>query len=432
MPRRLLWCLSPLPVLVLAWTTGFGGPPAARPLPAPADRFQPGPHDWPQWQGKDRNAVSTEKGLLPDWPRDGPPLAWQAKDLGGGYSTPSVAAGRVFGMGFKGDDEVVWALEEANGKPLWTTRIAAANKHVGYPEGPRCTPTVDGELVYALGLDSDLVCLEAATGKERWRSNLQREFKGSSGGWGYSESPLIDGDKVLCTPGGRDATLLALNKQTGALVWKGVVPDGDGAQYSSIIAATVDGKRQYVQFLGGGVVGLSGEGKFLWRYDHPANGTANCSTPLFHDGRVFAASGYGTGGGLVRIRRDGDKYKAEEVYFTKEMKNHHGGMVLLDGYLYGADEGRLTCLDFNTGKVAWAERKAGKGSIAAADGRLYYRDENGPMLLVEANPAKYVEHGRFEPAPKSGEAAWPHPVLANGRLYLRDQDLLFCYDVKKK
>jgi outer membrane protein assembly factor BamB len=420
MSRRLSWCLSPLPLLALA-LTAFA-----------ADPFRPGPHDWPQWQGKDRNAVSDEKGLLPDWPRDGPPLAWQAKDLGGGYSTPSVAAGRVFGMGFKGDDEVVWALDESDGKPLWTVRIAAANKHIDHPEGPRCTPTVDGELVYVLGLDSDLVCLEAATGKERWRSNLRKEFKGSPGGWGYSESPLIDGDKVLCTPGGRDATLLALNKKTGALVWKSVVPDGDGAAYASIVAATVDGKRQYVQFLSGGVVGLSGDGKFLWRYNHPANGTANCSTPLVSGDRVFAASGYNTGGGLVRLRRDGDGYKADEVYFTKEMKNHHGGMVLLDGYLYGADEGKLTCLDIQTGKVRWAERKAGKGSLAAADGRLYYRDQGGPMLLVEVNPEKYVEHGRFKPAQESGKDAWPHPVLANGKLYLRDQDLLFCYDVKKK
>ena len=178
------------------------------------------------------------------------------------------------------------------------------------------------------------------------------------------------------------------------------------------------------------MVGLSGDGKFLWRYDRPANGTANCSTPLFYDNQVFAASSYGTGGGLARLTPSGDGVTAKEVYFTKNKKNHHGGMVLLDGYLYGSDEGQLTCLDFKTGKVRWAERKAGKGSIAAADGRLYYRNEGGPVLLVEVNPDKYVEHGRFEPQPKSDKPSWPHPVVANGRLYVRDQDHLFCYDVK--
>jgi outer membrane protein assembly factor BamB len=419
MPRRLLWSLSLLPLLTLALAAG-------------ADPFQPKSHDWPQWQGKDRTAVSTEKGLLPVWPKNGPPLAWQAKELGGGFSTPSVAAGRVFGMGFKGRDEVVWALDESNGNALWTVRIAAANTDVGYNQGPRCTPTVDGERIYVLGLGSDLVCLEAATGKEVWRKNLVNDFKGSPGSWGYSESPLIDGDKVLCTPGGQEATLVALNKKTGELVWKGLVPEGDDAHYSSIIAATVDGQRQYIQFLGEGVVGLSADGKFLWRYDHPANKTANCSTPIFHDNQVFAASSYGTGGGLARLKRSGDKYTAEEVYFTRQMRNHHGGMALLDGYLYGSDEGKLTCLNFQSGKVCWAEGKAGKGSIAAADGRLYYRNENGPIVLVEVNPEKYVEHGRFEPPNQTSQPAWPHPVIANGKLYVRDQELLLCYDVKKQ
>ncbi len=413
------WLLSLFPFLILAWAAAAGP-------------FEAKPFDWPQWQGQERNAVSAEKGLLPSWPKNGPPLAWQAKGLGGGFSTPSIAAGRVFGMGFKGRDEVVWALDEATGKELWSVRIAAAYTDVGYNQGPRCTPTVDGERIYVLGLGGDLVCLEAASGKEVWRKNLYNDFKGSPSSWGYSESPLIDGDKVLCTPGGKEATLAALNKKTGELIWKGAVPEGDEAHYSSIIAVTVDGQRQYIQFLGDGVVGLSGEGKFLWRYARPANGTANCSTPLFHDNLVFAASSYGTGGGLARLQRNGDKYTAEEVYFTRQMRNHHGGMVLVDGYLYGADEGKLTCLHFQSGKVCWAEGKPGKGSIAAADGRLYYRNENGPMMLVEINSDKYVEHGRFEPPQQTGQPAWPHPVIANGKLYLRDQDLLFCYDVKKK
>jgi outer membrane protein assembly factor BamB len=361
---------------------------------------------------------------------------WRAKGLGGGYSTPSVAAGRIFGLGFRGKDEVVWALDEAGGKELWSARIAEAKPAAGSEarEGSRSTPTVDGDVVYALGESGDLVCLDVATGKQRWHRNLVSDFGGSIPRWGYSESPLIDGDKLVCTPGGKMATLVALNKKTGETIWKSQVPQGDGAAYSSVIAADVDGQRQYIQLLRGGVVAVAAEGgKFLWRYNKPANGIANCSTPIFHDGDVFAASGYGTGGGLVRLVRNGAATTTKEAYFTRDMKNQHGGMVLVDGYLYGAnDPGSLVCLEFKTGKRMWEERRAGKGSITFADGRLYYRDQVGPMLLAEANPKEYVERGRFQPPVRSGKAAWPHPVIANGKLYLRDQDVLLCYDVKQR
>lgn len=408
-------CLAPFAVLVFLVST-FA-----------ADRL---PHfDWPQWQGQDRTAISRETGLLHDWPKDGPPLLWKASKLGGGFSTPSVAQGRVFGMGFRGKDEVVWALDEKTGKEIWSVKTADANMQVGYNEGPRCTPTVEDDRLYVLGLGGDLVCLKTKNGEEVWRKNLYKDFAGQVGGWGYSESPLLDGDKVLCTPGGKTATLVALNKKTGATLWKGVVPQGDPAHYSSIIAIDLAGQREYIQFLSGGVVGLSGDGEFRWRYDRPHNNTANCSTPLYRDGYVFAASGYGTGGGLAKLSRDGTFEK--EIYFTKSMQNHHGGMVLVGDYLYGSNEGRLMCLEFKTGKVQWAESKAGKGSIAYADGRLYYRNEQGPMLLIEANPKRYVEHGRFTP-PRTGNPAWPHPVLANGKLLLRDQEYLYCYDVKQR
>jgi outer membrane protein assembly factor BamB len=413
------WCLLPLLPVALAC--------AAR---SPSD-FAPKPHDWPQWQGPDRTAVSRETGLLSPWPAKGPALDWTIKGLGGGYSTPAVASGRIFGMSYRDDDEVVWALDETNGKELWNTKIAQANRNIGYGEGSRCTPTVDGDLLYALGVRGDLVCLETATGQERWRKNLPQDFGGRlMSRWGYSESPLLDGDKLIVTPGGKRATLVALDKKSGQTLWEARVPQGDGAAYSSVVAAEVDGLKQYIQFLGRGVVGVAAaDGRFLWRYDRPANGTANCSTPVYSEDRVFAASGYGTGGGLVQLTREGDEVKAEPVYFTKSMKNHHGGMVLVDHYLYGSNEGLLTCLDFKTGKVMWEERRPGKGSIAYADGHLYYRNERGPMFLVEATPEKYVERGRFDPPDRSSQSAWPHPVLANGKLYLRDQDVLQCYDV---
>jgi len=363
---------------------------------------------------------------------------WKATGLGDGYSEVSVAKGRIFTMGDRRDPKnpkgavecFVIALDEAKGKEIWATRIGDR-----YSDGPRSTPTVDGDRVYALSPHGDLLCLDAATGKKHWGKSLPKDFGGHVGGWQYCESVLIDGDRLICTPGGKDATLVALDKKTGDTVWKAKVPekarDDSRAEYSSVVIADVGGQKQYIQFLHRGVVGIkAADGTYLWRYDHPANGTANCSTPIYHDGHVFAASSYGNGGGLARLTRDGDETTAKEVYFSKEMQNHHGGMVLVDGYLYGEGGGRLYCIEFKSGKVMWENGRPGKGSIAYADGRLYYRNEGGPVTLVEANPKKYVEHGRFEP-PRGNHSAWPHPVIANGKLYIRHADLLMCYDVKE-
>jgi outer membrane protein assembly factor BamB len=404
--------------------------------------------DWPQWQGPDRNAISKETGLFKEWPKDGPPLAWKVKDLGGGYSAPSVAAGRVFGMSNRGNDEVVWALDEKNGKELWSTRQGDAYKGQRMPqgkEGPGCTPTIDGEFAYALGSGGDLACLQVTDGKVVWRKSLTADFGGAVPQWSYRESPLIDGDKLIVTPGGKEATLVALKKKTGEVVWKAKVPGGDAAAYSSAIAIDAGGQRQYVQLLGRGLVGVAAEdGKFLWRYNAPANGFGiNVTTPLYQDGEVFATSAYNAGGGLVKLSKD-DKggVKAEEVYLTRKLQNHHGGVILLDGYLYGASGGNeggyLACLEFQTGKVLWDERdKPGrkgvkKGSVAFADGRIYYRQEDGTMILFEPSPKEYLERGRFEQPDRSRQPDWAHPVIANGKLYLRDQDVLLCYEVKGK
>jgi outer membrane protein assembly factor BamB len=422
MPPRWAWCL-PCFLLVVG---------VAR-----AADSRPQPYDWPQWLGPQRNGASLETGLLKTWPLQGPALLWKAAGLGGGYSTPSVAAGRIFGLGWRNEEEVVWALDEATHQPLWSKVIASAKVAAGSEarEGSRSTPTVDGNRLYALGQNGDLVCLEVSSGDVRWHKNLVTDFGGGIPRWGYSESPLVDGDRLICTPGGAKATLVALNKDTGATIWKAQVSQGNGAEYASVIAADLYGHREYIQLLKGAVVGVAAtDGHFLWQYDKPANRIANCSTPIFHDNAVFAASGYGTGGGLARLVQQGTGVKAEEVYFTKQMKNQHGGMVLVDGYLYGAnDPGSLVCLEFKTGKVMWEERSPGKGSITYADGRLYYRNEGGKgrLFLIEANPSKYVVHGSFDQPDRSGKSAWPHPVVANGKLYIRDQDLLLCFDVKE-
>lgn len=405
----------------------------------------PGAFDWPQWQGPERSSISNERGLLNEWPNDGPSLAWKVNGLGGGDGAPAVAAGRIIGMGNRGDDEVVWALEETDGGTLWTKRLGPAfrqGRRQG-KEGPGCTPTVDDERLYVLGMGGNLACLRVEDGEIVWQRSLTDDFGGSVPPWSYRESPLVDGDRVICTPGGEGATLVALDKLTGKTVWQSQVPGSPKAAYSSAIAIEAAGQRQYVQLTQQTLVGVAAaDGKFLWRYDRAANGNGiNCSTPLYHDGLVFAASAYGAGGGLVKLTKDAaGGVKAEEVYFTNKMQNHHGGMVVVDGCLYGANGGNgggyLACLDFKTGDVLWDERAGGrrapKGSVALADGRIYYRTEDGTMLLIEPSAKQYIERGRFAQPDRSDKPAWSHPVVANGKLYLRDQDVLLCYDVKEK
>ena len=454
--RKRLLRLPASPVFPAAWLISILAPSSAR-----AD-------DWPQWQGPDRNAVSKETGLLKQWPKDGPPLAWKVKGLGGGDGAPSVAAGRIFGMANRGRDEVVWALSETDGKQLWVTRLGpAVRQQVPQArEGPGCTPTVDGRHLYVLGMDGALACLQVSDGKIVWQRSLTRDFGGQVPTWSYRESPLVDGDKVVCTPGGEGATLAALNKLTGETIWKCKPLDaparareplapfdgrgsregsgGLGAAYASAIAIDAAGRRQYVQLTAKALVGVAAsDGKFLWRYDRCANsGGINCSTPLWHEGLLFASSAYGAGGALLRLGKDaGGAVNAKEVYFTRKMQNHHGGMIVQNGFLYGANGGNeggfLVCMDFATGKVLWDQRladepRALKGAVALADGRLYYRNEYGPMLLVEPDPGQYVERGAFEQPHRSDRPAWAHPVIANGKLYLRDQGVLLCYDVKAR
>jgi len=388
--------------------------------------------DWPQFRGPDRSGVSAEKGLLKSWPPSGPRLLWKGVGLGEAHAAPSVAAGRVYGMGLRGNDEVVWALDEKSGKPVWSTRIAPLTMLGGQQggNGPRCTPTVVGARLYAEGVGGEIVCMNTLNGRIVWHRNLAREFGGQVPQWGYSESPLVDGNRVVVTPGGSAATLVALNTANGAEVWRSRVPQGDGAAYSSPIAANVDGRRLVIQLLTGGVVGVdANSGGMLWRYDPPANRVANCASPIYRDHLVFAATGYGTGGGCARLARSGAGVSAREVYFTRSMKNHHGGVVLVGDYLYGFDDSNLTCIEFKTGRVAWSNRSVGKGSVTSADGCLYVRSERGTVALVEANPQRYVERSHFEQPFRTNAPAWPYPVVSNGRLYLRDQDVMLCYAV---
>lgn len=396
--------------------------------------------DWPQWHGPDRNAFCKETGLLKNWPKEGPAVVWKAKNLGDGYSSPSVAGGKVFGGGSDGKDEVVWALEEASGKELWRTPIASAT-NTNRGNGTRGTPTVDGDRVYALGVSGDLVCLDAGTGKVIWQKNLKKDFAGAMmSGWGYSESPLIDGDTLVCTPGGKGSAIVALKKSNGDVIWKSSVPDDCRAAYSSIVISEAGGTRQYVTLLRRGIVGVAAkDGKFLWGYNRIANGTANIPTPVVQGNFVFCSTGYGTGSALLELKPDGPGMKAEEKYFLsgKELQNHHGGMVLVGDHLYGGhghNAGAPVCLEMKTGKIAWKQARGPGGGSAAvlyADGNLYFRYESGVLALIEASPQGYKEISSFKLPDNSGKPSWPHPVIANGKLFIRDQGTMICFDVKQ-
>ncbi len=399
--------------------------------------------DWPHFRGPDCDGKCTETGLLQEWPEGGPELLWKLEGLGNGYSSVSIAEGKIFTMGDRetadgSESQFVIAYDLASQRELWTARVGPPHR-----DGPRCTPTIDDGLAYAIGTAGDLVCLDATTGSVRWRKSFSDDFGGKMmTGWKYSESPLIDGEKLVCTPGGPDATFVALNKRTGELIWKCALPEigkrgKDGAGYSSMVVAEIDGLRQYIQILGRGAVGVAADtGKCLWGYNRVANGIANIPTPVVRGNYVFVTTSYKTGSALLKLTRQGDGMKVEEVYFLgpETFENHHGGVVLLGDYLYGGDgqnNGTPVCLELMTGKIVWKPKAPAGGSAAMlyADGRLIFRYDKGPIFLVEATPEAFNVKGSFTP-PKGGGPAWPHPVIHDGKLYLRHKDLLMCYDVR--
>ena len=381
--------------------------------------------EWPQWRGANRDGISKETGLLKQWPEGGPPLVWKASGAGGGYSSFAISKGRLYTMGLRGDREFIIAFDIANGKEVWATPHGKAFRN-DRGDGPRGTPTLDGDRLYALGGAGDLSSLDLKTGKVVWTMNVLSKFGGENIKWGISESPLVIGDKVLVNAGGPGASIVALKKSDGTLIWKS---QSDEAGYSSAIPVEIGGTTQVIFFTGSRALGLDvSDGKLLWEYKRPSNDVANVATPVVRANRVFISSDYGTGGGLVEIKADG---KAQEVYFTKEMRNHHATSILIGDHLYGFSSSILTAMRFDTGVVAWRDRSVGKGSLTYADGNLYAFSENGVVGLVEADPTAYREKGRFR-IQQGSLPTWTHPVVAGGRLYLRDQDTIYAFDVKEK
>jgi outer membrane protein assembly factor BamB len=380
--------------------------------------------DWVQWRGPNRDGRSPETGLLKTWPAQGPPLAWRSTGAGIGYSSFAASGGRLFTLGGRSQREFVIALDAATGQRVWETPIGALFSN-DRGDGPRSTPTVDGDRLFALGGSGDLVCLDVKNGKPVWAKNLLRDFRGSNIYWGLSESPLIAGDRVLVQAGGRNAGIVALDKTSGKPLWS---QHSDEAGYSSAVIANVGGTQHAIFFTAHRAIGVSvRDGRELWSYDRVSNRTANIATPVVAGNRVFLSSDYGTGAALLELSPSG----AREVYFTPEMRNHHSTSILVGDHLYGFSGSILTAMKLADGAVAWRDRSVGKGSLAYADQRLYLYSENGVVGLAEPAPTGYREHGRFR-LQAGSLPTWSHPIISNGKLILRDQDNVYAYDVRQR
>lgn len=386
------------------------------------------PDDWPQWRGPNRDGRSAETGLLKAWPAGGPPLAWKASGAGEGYSSFSTSGGRLYTLGARGNQEFVIALDAATGKQVWAT---PHGRRFGNDrgDGPRGTPTIEAGRVYAYGASGDLSVLDANSGKILWTVNVLQKFGGSNIQWGLSESPLVLSDRILINAGGRDASVVALRKTDGSLIWKS---QSDEAGYSSAVLHEAGGVREAIFFTGQRALGVDvNNGSLLWSYNRVANGTANIATPLVRGNRVFISSDYGTGAALLELTATGGGVAAKEIYFTNEMRNHHASSILVGEHLYGFSSSILTAMHFDTGKVVWRDRSVGKGSLVFADDRLYAYSENGVIGLVEPSPEGYREHGRFT-IQTGSLPTWAHPVVSGGKLFIRDQDTIYAYNVSQK
>lgn len=398
--------------------------------------------DWPQWRGPLRNAQSDEHLASTDWEKNPPKHLWTASGFGEGFASVSIVKGVLYTVGNTDGGQAVIAAKADDGSIVWKKVITDTNPEHKH-EGSRCTPSVDGDRLYVVTSNGSIACLKSENGDPVW----QRQFSEWDGkmmsGWGYSESPLVDDDRVLCTPGGPNAIVVCLDKMTGKEIWA-CSPSfegqagRDGAGYSSIVISNAVGIKQYVQLTGKGLIGIrADDGKQLWTYNRVANGTANIPTPIIDGNFVFGSTSYGCGSCLVEMKKDGDKIVAEEKYFldAKVFNNHHGGMILHDGHIYAGhqqNKGFPTCVNMATGDIVWGGelRGAGEGSAAVLyiDGHLIFRYQDGKVALIEATPTDYKLKGSFTPAYQKGNS-WAHPVIVDGKMYLREQDKLMCYQV---
>ena len=392
---------------------------------------------WTSWRGPNRDGHSAEKGLTQRWDT-APPTVLRVDDLGAGYGSISVVGNRFYAIGNDGlDNEFVQARDTATGKLIWKVRLGKVGNPDQQPSYPasRSTPVVEGKLLWALGSDGDLLCLDTATGTQKWRKSLRTDFGGVPGTWAFSETPLIDGDRLIATPGGNDNSVVALNKRTGETLWRCAVPGAGGAAYSSPIAATLAGTKQIVQYVRSALVGIdSAKGTLLWKFERTADPRtgSNIGTPLVHNNGVYGAASL-VGAGLATVAKTGDTFAATSAYFDRTLPSAIGGIVRIGENAYGANGGTFVCFDWATGTVKWAERGVGAGAMIVADNRIFLRKETGEVALIEPSPEGYRERGKFLPEghPQRGRGeSWAYPALADGRLYIRDGAKLWVYDVR--
>jgi len=422
-----------LPFLTPFLALIFLGVPWADVLPAaetPADENDA--PCWPRFHGPRGDNISTETGLLKQWPPEGPKLLWTAEQLGFGYSSVTIAHETIYTAGNIDERTAVTALD-LDGKVRW--RFDEYPAFVGHMLGTRATPTIDGERLYHKTPLGDVFCLSAKTGEKIWGLNILEKFGSENITWALAESLLVDGDRVICSPGGPQTAVVALDKMTGRTVWKSASADGDLASYSSPILVEYGGLRLILAMTANALIGINADtGRLLFRYPHETQYGANVANPVFHEGQVFVSSGYRGGSEAVKLTVDGDDVTAEKVWGSEELDCHHGGVILVDGYLYGAshvfNNGKWICLDWKTGEMKYAEKGVGKGSATYAEGMLYTLSEMHIMGLVKATPDGHELNGRFEIPDLGKSTSRGHPVICGGRLYIRHNEYLYAYDIK--
>ncbi len=418
--RTLLYC-----ILLFASAHAFAQQRKKTPPPKPAEAAPV--YDWPQWRGPNRDGISSETGLLKTWPTTGPKILWRAGS-GEGYSGIVISQGRGFTSFGAGSNEVTVAFEASTGKELWRVTLDAKLSD-DQGDGPRSTPTVDGDLVFALSGNGRLAALNVKDGKKIWEHNLRAEYGGRVPRWGVSTTPLVEGNMLIVDVGGKSGhSVMAFNKATGAVIWKS---ETDVPGYSAPIAINFNNARKILAFTGTALVGLAAsDGRALWRYTWETEYDVNAATPIFiAPDKVFISSNYGKGSALLQMQTNNGSASVREVWKSRDMKNHFSSSVLYQNHLYGFDNAFLTCLDLATGKAKWQQRGFQKGSLLLADGHLIVLGEQGNLALVEASPAAYQEKASVQIL--KGRC-WTMPTLANGKLYLRNQSEMLCLDMNGK
>lgn len=398
--------------------------------------------DWPQWRGPHRNDISSETGLLKTWPKSGPPKIWTNDQAGLGYAGFAIVNEQLFTMGLDGDQEFALCLNANDGTEIWRTKIGDRYQN-GWGDGPRSTPSIDGDRAYFMSGNGELACLNKSNGERVWSVSMS-DFGGKVPRWGYAESPLVDGDQVVCTPGGSVGTIVALNKETGKKIWQtkpimgvgrdGKTPKSVDAHYSSLIPQDLNQRRQYVQLLVSAIVGIDAEtGEVLWQSSWPGR-TAVIPSPIVEEGNVYVTSGYGAGSKRLTMA---DNNTVSEQWYTKDMQNHHGSVIKVGDFYFGSSSRAFVCQAASDGKMKWNDRSIKKGALGYADGLFYHvQEDDGKVLLFEGDENSHQIKGSFVLSPQSKKRSsrgkiWVHPVIANGKLYLRDQEIIYCFDIKE-